>query len=157
MAATQFQASGGGFSHLFARPSYQSDVSAAGTGRGVPDVASDAAPHTGMALVISTGGDGYTIRDSGGTSAAAPMWAGVIALADQYARRHLGFVNAAVSQIARTSNNAFHQITTGNNSASFPPHTIIGYHAGRGWNPVTGWGSPNASVLVPLLARYSRS
>jgi hypothetical protein len=157
MAGTQFQASGGGFSHLFARPSYQSDLLAAGTGRGVPDVASDAAPHTGMALVISTGGDGYTIRNSGGTSAAAPLWAGVIALADQYAHRQLGFVNAAVYQIARTNNNAFHQITTGNNSVSFPPHTIIGYHASHGWNPVTGWGSPDASVLVPLLARYSRS
>lgn len=157
MAGTQFQASGGGFSHQFARPSYQSGLSAAGSGRGVPDVASDAAPHTGMALVISTGSDGYTIRNSGGTSAAAPLWAGVIALADQYAGRHLGDVNAAVYHIARTSNNAFHQITTGDNSVSFPPHTIIGYHAGRGWNPVTGWGSPNASVLVPLLARYSRS
>lgn len=156
-AGTQFQASGGGFSHLFARPSYQSGLAAAGTGRGVPDVASDAAPHTGMALVISTGGHGYTIRNSGGTSATAPLWAGVVALADQYARRHLGFVNAAVYRIARTSNNAFHQITTGNNSVSFPPHTIIGYHAARGWNPVTGSGSPIASVLVPLLARYSGS
>jgi subtilase family serine protease len=153
-AGTQFQASGGGFSQLFARPSYQGGLSAAGTGRGVPDVASDAAPHTGVALVISTGGEAYTIRGSGGTSAAAPLWAGVIALADQYARRHLGFVNPAIYRIARTSNNAFHQITTGNNSVSFPPHTIIGYHAGRGWNPVTGWGSPNASILVPLLARY---
>jgi subtilase family serine protease len=156
-AGTQFQASGGGFSRLFARPSYQSGLPAAGSGRGVPDVASDAAPHTGLALVISTGGDGYMIRSSGGTSAAAPLWAGVIALADQYARRHLGFVNAAIYRIARTSNSAFHQITTGNNSASFPPHTIIGYQAGRGWNPLTGCGSPNALVLVPLLARYSRS
>ena len=156
-AGTQFQASGGGFSHLFARPSYQSGLSAATSGRGVPDVASDAAPHTGMALIISTGGDGYTIRGSGGTSAAAPLWAGVIALADQYARRHLGFVNAAIYRIARTSTSALHQITTGNNSASFPPHTIIGYQAGRGWNPVTGWGSPNARVLVPLLARYAES
>ncbi len=156
-AGTQFQASGGGFSRLFARPSYQSGLPAAGSGRGVPDVASDAAPHTGLALVISTGGDGYMIRSSGGTSAAAPLWAGVIALADQYARRHLGFVNAAIYRIARTSTSALHQITTGNNSASFPPHTIIGYQAGRGWAPVAGWGSPNARVLVPLLARYSRS
>jgi subtilase family serine protease len=154
---TQVQASGGGFSHEFARPIYQSGLSAAETGRGVPDVTANAAPHTGMALVISTGGRGYTIRNSGGTSAAAPLWAGVIALADQYARRHLGIVNAAIYRIAQTTNNAFHRITTGNNTVSFPPHTIIGYHAGRGWNPVTGWGSPNASVLVPLLARYSRS
>ena len=80
----------------------------------------------------------------------------MIALADQYARRHLGFVNAAIYRIARTSNGAFHQITTGNNIASFPPHTIIGYQAAHGWDPVTGWGSPNASFLVPLLARSSR-
>jgi hypothetical protein len=66
-------------------------------------------------------------------------------------------VNAAVYRIARTNNNAFHPITTGNNSVSFPPHTIIGYHATRGWNPVTGLGSPNTSVLVPLLARYAHS
>jgi hypothetical protein len=35
----------------------------------------------------------------------------------------------------------------------FPPKTINGYHAAPGWDPVTGWGSPNASVLVPQLAR----
>jgi hypothetical protein len=38
---------------------------------------------------------------------------------------------------------------------SFPPKTITGYKATSGWDPVTGWGSPNAAVLVPLLARYT--
>jgi subtilase family serine protease len=49
-----------------------------------------------MALVISDGGAQYTIRNSGGASASAPLWAGLIALADQYAGRHLGFVDPAI-------------------------------------------------------------
>lgn len=150
---TQFQASGGGFSGLFARPSYQNGLPAARAGRGVPDIASDAAPHTGMALIVATSTNGYTIRNSGGTSAAAPLWAGVIALADQYAHHHLGFVNPAIYHIGETSTQAFHDVPTGDNSVSFPPHTITGYRATPGWNPIAGWGSPNANVLVPLLAR----
>ena len=96
---TQFQASGGGFSRLFARPSYQAGLPASGPDRGVPDVAADAAAHTGMAIITSNGSRGYAIRNSGGTSATAPLWAGVIALADQYAHRDLGFVNPAIYQI----------------------------------------------------------
>jgi subtilase family serine protease len=154
---SQFQASGGGFSRRFARPSYQAGLPASESGRGVPDVASDAAPNSGMALITGNGSNGYAIRNSGGTSAAAPLWAGVIALADQYAHRHLGFVNPAIYRIGRTNRRAFHESTTGNNSVSFPPHTITGYHAARGWNAVTGWGSPDAAVLIPLLARDSHS
>jgi len=152
-----FQASGGGFSHLFARPSYQNGVHGIGVMRGVPDVAADATPHTGFPVVTSSAGGGYTISGHGGTSAAAPTWAGIIALADQYAKHHLGFVNPAIYQIARSSqyHRAFHDITVGNNTAEFPPETITGYRAGRGWDPVTGWGSPNAEVLVPLLAQYA--
>ncbi len=152
---TWVQASGGGFSHLFTRPAYQDGVPGIGANRGVPDVAADANPHTGMTIVISDGRGGYTIRNSGGTSASAPTWAGVIALADQYAGRHLGFVNPAIYRIALSHHQAFHDITAGNNTASFPPKTIIGYRAAPGWDPVTGWGSPDAEVLVPLLARYA--
>jgi subtilase family serine protease len=151
-----FQASGGGFSHLFPRPAYQDGIPGIGRNRGVPDVSADANPHTGMALAISEGGGKYIIRNSGGTSAAAPLWAGLIALADQYAGRHLGFVNPAIYRIARSASyhRAFHDITRGKNTAEFPPITITGYHARPGWDPVTGWGSPNAQVLVPQLARY---
>ncbi len=46
----------------------------------------------------------------------------------------------------------FHDITAGNNTVRFPPRTIHGYRATPGWDPVTGWGSPDARVLVPLLA-----
>jgi subtilase family serine protease len=152
-----FQASGGGFSHLFARPSYQNGVDGIGAMRGVPDVAADANSHTGFPVVTSEGSGRYTISGHGGTSAAAPTWAGIIALADQYAKQHLGFVNPAIYQIARGAqyDQAFHDVTTGNNTAEFHQGTIAGYQAGPGWDPVTGWGSPNAEVLVPLLARVA--
>jgi subtilase family serine protease len=128
--------------------------------RGVPDIAADANPNpdTGLPVVTSDAGGGYTISEHGGTSASAPIWAGIIALADQYAGRHLGFVNPAIYRIARSPHNhqAFHDITAGNrNTAKFPHGTIAGYRAGPGWDPVTGWGSPNAHVLVPLLASYA--
>ena len=79
---------------------------------------------------------------------------GVLALADQYAHHDLGFVNPAIYRIARSPayHQAFHDVTTGNNTMTFGGVTITGYQAGPGWDPVTGWGSPNAQVLVPLLA-----
>jgi subtilase family serine protease len=151
---SQFQASGGGISRLFSRPRYQIHVPGIGAYRAVPDVAADASPHTAMAMVTSAGGR-YSISGHGGTSASAPLWAGLVALADQEAGRHLGFVNAALYRIGRSTryHRALHDITAGNNTVRFPPRTIRGYRAGPGWDAVTGWGSPNASVLVPLLAR----
>jgi subtilase family serine protease len=153
---SSFQASGGGFSHLFPRPGYQDGVHAIGATRGVPDVSADANGHTGMAIVLSDGGRSM-IRDSGGTSASAPIWAALIALADQYAGRALGLVNPAIYQIAGGPqyHQAFHDVTEGNNTAQFPPKTITGGRAGPGWDPVTGWGSPDAQVLIPLLARHA--
>ena len=150
-------ASGGGFSRLFPRPAYQDGIAGIGATRGVPDVAADADPRTGMALAISDGDKDYFLIGAGGTSAAAPLWAAVIALADQYAGRDLGFVNPALYRIGRSAyyHEAFHDVTTGNNTAKFPTQTIIGYQAAHGWDPVTGWGSPNAQALVPLLARYA--
>ncbi|HEX3926211.1 MAG TPA: hypothetical protein VHY31_28320 [Streptosporangiaceae bacterium] len=91
-----------------------------------------------------------------GTSAAAPLWAAVIALADQYADRHLGFVSPALYRIGHSVryHQAFHDVTTGTKTVKYPAQTITGYQAAPGWDPVTGWGSPNAQALVPLLARY---
>jgi len=151
-------ASGGGFSHLFARPSYQDGVPGAEATRGVPDVAGDAAFDTGMAVAAGSGLAGPTIvRPATGTSAAAPFWAGLVALADQLAHRHLGFINPAIYQIAGglQDHKAFHDVTTGDNTFVFPPTTLAGYQAAPGWDPVTGWGNPDAQVLVPLLARYA--
>ena len=155
---TGFQASGGGFSHLFRRPTYQNGVARISAYRGMPDVAADADPQSGFPVVTNNAGGGYTISSHGGTSASAPLWAGIIALADQYARRPLGFINPAIYRIARSPHyhQAFHDITAGtSNTARFPHGTITGYRAGPGWDPVTGWGSPNARVLVPLLASYA--
>ena len=155
-ARPESQASGGGFSKLFRRPAYQEGVPGIGVFRGVPDVAGDAVRNTGMTLAATDGGQNYILLGASGTSAAAPFWAAVIALADQYAGRHLGFVNPAIYRIGRSSGHdrAFHDVTTGTNTVVFPGQTFTGYQAGPGWDPVTGWGSPDAQVLVPLLARY---
>jgi subtilase family serine protease len=148
---SQFQGSGGGFSRQLSRPAYQHAVPGIGAHRGVPDVAAEAAPD--IAVVTATGANGYTIDGHGGTSASAPLWAGLIALADQAARRPLGFVNAGIYRIAESSSYhaAFHDITTGLNTATFPRTPINGYATSAGWDAVTGWGSPDASVLIPLL------
>jgi subtilase family serine protease len=116
-------------------------------------VSADASDRTGVAVVFSSAA-GDVVQSHGGTSASAPIWAALIALADQYAGRHLGFVNPAIYRIARGPRylQAFHDITTGTNTARFPPATVTGYRAAAGWDPVTGWGSPNAQVLIPLLA-----
>jgi subtilase family serine protease len=148
-------ASGGGFSRLFTRPSYQNGVPGIGATRGVPDVAGEATSSSGMALAFSAPDGGDEFVGAGGTSAAAPFWAGLIALADQEAGHPLGFVNPAIYRIARGPlyHKAFHDITTGNNTVSLNGVTITGYEAGPGWDPVTGWGTPDAQVLIPLLAR----
>ena len=147
--------SGGGFSRLFPRPAYQDGVPGIGAGRGVPDVAANATGTSGMALAFTAPGGGAEFIGAGGASAAAPFWAGLMALADQEAGHPLGFVNPAIYQIARGPlyHQAFHDITTGNNTVTVNGTTVTGYQAGPGWDPVTGWGTPNAQVLIPLLAR----
>jgi subtilase family serine protease len=146
--------SAGGFSHLFARPGYQDGIAGMTGGRGVPDVAADADPNTGMALAVASSANDYSLFSSSGTSAATPLWAGVIALADQYAGRSLGFINPAIYRIGRgpAGRTAFHDVTIGGNSVVVVPRLITGYQASPGWDPVTGWGSPDAQILVPLLA-----
>jgi subtilase family serine protease len=137
---------GGGFSRLYARPAYQDGVPGISRTRGVPDVAGDADEAGGMARVVASGGQAGLEADAG-TSDSAPLWGGLLALADQYAHHDLGFVNPAIYSIGRSSSyhKAFHDVTSGSN----------GYPAGPGWDPVTGWGTPNAQVLVPLLARFT--
>lgn len=148
-------ASGGGFSGLFARPAYQAGVPGTGANRGVPDVAGDAA--TGIALARDAGGGSYDLLSAGGTSAATPLWGGLMADADQLAGHDLGVVNPALYRIARGPRygQAFHDVTTGNNTVDLNGVTYPGYQAGPGWDPVTGLGSPVAGVLVPILAGRS--
>jgi subtilase family serine protease len=151
-------ASGGGFSSVFARPSYQDDVGSIRAHRGVPDVAGDAGDSTGLALINELP-SGPVMETAAGTSAGAPFWAGLVALADQYAGRELGSVDPAIYRIAQSASYhaAFHEVVKGDNTVVADGETLEGYQAGPGWNPVTGWGTPVASVLIPLLARYDQS
>ena len=143
--------SGGGFSRFYKTPSYQqtlptNDQQLLQGRRGVPDVAGAADPQTG--LVIYQGG---TWQMVGGTSAAAPLWAGIVALADQMAGHPLGFINPTLYKLAASSSYArdFRDITVGNNTNS--DANVQGYPAVPGWDPLTGLGAPLANNLVPDL------
>ena len=157
-APSHSQGTGGGFSHLFPRPGYQNGIPGTGATRAVPDVAADAAPSTGMAIAISDSDQKYSILGASGTSASAPFWAALIALANQSAGHDLGFVNPAIYRIGRSAahHTAFHDITTGSNTVTISDQTINGYQATPGYDPATGWGSPDARLLVPLLARHAK-
>jgi len=115
-------------------------------------VAGDAGGVGGMALVLTgtNGGEPHLISPPG-TSSSAPLWGGLAALADQYAHHDLGFINPAIYSIARSPSyhKAFHDITTNITTAT------NSYPAAPGWDPVTGWGTPNAQILIPLLARFT--
>ena len=148
-------ATGGGISTTFPVPGYQSGISGL-PGRGVPDVAFDADPLTGVPIVFSLQG-ATLIVPVGGTSVGSPAWAAIVALANQQDGRRLGFLNDTVySSIANGSyTDGFNDITTGNNTVTgFGPNgpiTITGYNAGTGWDAVTGAGTPKVSSLVSLL------
>jgi kumamolisin len=152
ISETAWAGAGGGFSHRYARPAYQEGVPGISTMRGGPDVAADAG-HPGPPIVFAGG----SIETPVGTSGSTPLWGGVIALADQYAHHDLGFVNPAIYRVGGSPGYraAFHDITAGSNTVIVSSVTITGYAARPGWDPVTGWGSPDASVLVPLLSRAS--
>ena len=129
-------ATGGGYSTVFAQPSYQS-ANTGQTGRGVPDVAGDADPNSGYNVLV----DGEQIV-VGGTSAVAPLWAGLIALLNQQLNTRLGFINPTIYALPEP-NNGFNDITQGNNGS---------FSAGPGWDATTGLGSPIGTTLATLLA-----
>ena len=88
-----------------------------------------------------------SLQSYSGTSGSAPLWGGLVALADQYAHHDLGFVNPAIY-----SHRPQFQLPQGVSRH----HERLKRLPGRpGWDPVTGWGTPNAPVLVPLLARFT--
>ena len=139
-------ATGGGVSNVFALPSWQAkaQVPAATTttgGRGVPDVAGDADPTTGYTIRV----DGQTMV-IGGTSAVAPLWAGLVAVANRQLGTQVGFIQPAI--YAAKAASAFNDTTHGNNGA---------FSAGPGWDACSGLGSPIAGKLIPLLAAASGS
>lgn len=140
---TKGGASGGGISSFFAAPAWQSGISAkllsgksvALTKRGVPDVAGDADPETGYDVRI----DG-TDTVIGGTSAVAPLWAGLIARINQTTGTPVGYLNPQLYKAPQ----ALRDITQGSNGD---------FKASKGWDACTGLGSPNG----PELAGKSKS
>ncbi len=173
---TGWVVSGGGYSILFPRPSFQntlppgstyvgSSVGAPGPNsnmRGVPDVAYQASSRTGVLVYITlppNGSGGLFCGatpcstgwyDVGGTSASSPQWAGLIAIADEMAGRDLGYINDGLYTIANNPvkyANDFFDVTTNCNGSS----SIPGYCSSQGWDAVTGLGTPNAANLLPDL------
>jgi kumamolisin len=147
-------ASGGGISQVFGVPAYQEHLvlplkPGLVPGRGVPDVAANADPDTGYALLFQ---DQWLVV--GGTSAAAPLWAALWARLGE-ARMSLNlpplsFVHGLLYDMGGTP--AFHDITVGNNNYG----GVAGYQCGPGWDAVTGWGSPDATRIIGELAPLSR-
>lgn len=155
---------GGGWSQDYSAPQYQQGVTGAGWApptkwpvagpRGVPDVAMDAATWVDIYYPgdASLGYPAVWVY-SGGTSLASPMWAATTAVVLQSLNRHYntsapGFLNYPFYTIGKSAAYAvsFHDVTLGNNRDPF------GYSAATGWDPTTGWGSPNAVGLAGGLA-----
>jgi kumamolisin len=139
-------ATGGGVSTVFALPAWQANAGVPKSttttgGRGVPDVCGDADPSTGYSVRV----DGQTLV-IGGTSAVAPLWAGLIALANAKNKVAAGFINPAI--YAAGAQMAFRDITSGNNGS---------FTAGPGWDACSGLGSPIGTAVIPLLVPAATS
>lgn len=139
---------GGGVSNIFARPAYQArrkipESPAGKPGRGVPDVAGYAAGYQ----VITGEDEGEVIN---GTSAVAPLWAGLIALINQrlasLGKPPAGFINPLLYQAA-SSRCLFKNITKGSNDIE----GLGQYSARRGWDACTGLGSPDGEKVMQAL------
>jgi hypothetical protein len=140
---------GGGISAYESQPSYQTGHvnGTSSTNRTVPDVSMDADPNTGVYVLDSYDGGYWQV---GGTSLSAPMWAGLIAIANQgralQGESSLNGLTQTLPTLYSLPSSDFHDITTGSNGT---------YSATAGYDLATGLGSPVANLLVPALAGYS--
>jgi kumamolisin len=134
---TGWTGSGGGLSTAFALPTYQAALKL--KSRGVPDVAAVGDPNTGVAIILNGAVVVY-----GGTSVATPIWAGLLSRVNQARiaakKPTLGELNPRIYTLIGTAN--FRDIVSGNNG---------GYSAGKGYDLVTGIGTPLLSTLLPTL------
>jgi kumamolisin len=138
-------ATGGGVSNVFPLPPWQASAGVpkptnSTGGRGVPDVAGDADPTTGYAIRVD--GQNMVI---GGTSAVAPLWAGLIAVANAQNGKSAGFIQPAI--YAAKGKAAFNDITSGTNYTGTP----VGFKAAAGWDPCTGLGTPIGTKLIAVV------
>jgi kumamolisin len=137
-------ATGGGVSDVWPQPSWQATagvpaLASGSTGRGVPDVAGNADPDTGYQVLID--GSSTVI---GGTSAVAPLWAGLICLLAQASGERFGLIQQDLYAgiTAGTAVAGLSDITSGNNGA---------YSAGPGWDACSGLGVPDGAALLARL------
>ena len=146
----QVGATGGGISDFFALPSYQNLANipaslnpGARIGRGVPDVAANASPNSGFIITTALA---PSIGD--GTSASAPLWAGLIAVINAALGHNVGFVNPAIYSLGTA---AFRNIAGNSGPADNGLNGVAGYTAKPGWNACTGWGAPDGVKLLNAL------
>jgi subtilase family serine protease len=150
-------AAGGGKSVIFSRPAYQNVVQrAVGTSRGVPDIAMSGACNGAVNVYQSFKGSKPGWYQVCGTSEATPLFAGVVALADQVAGHWLGLINPRLYQLLAQHAHGLVDIMTGNNTVSFTQggsrHTVTGFAAGHGYDLASGVGTVNAPLFVHELA-----
>jgi kumamolisin len=145
---TGWSLGGGGISGLYKQPSWQVGVlSAPYNMRSYPDVAFNADNKSGEAIWTHYGSFLPHWLVIGGTSMAAPQWSGLLALINEArtsaGKSEAGFLDPILYQGATSSQygNLFHDITSGNN----------GYAAAKGWDAVTGWGSPKADAILSYV------
>jgi subtilase family serine protease len=145
--------SGGGFSTIYRRPSWQASQ-VKHDGRGVPDVAFSAGVNGGVLTVCSVcDGGPPAFFLFGGTSVGPPTWSGLVVDTDQMAHHDIGDINRVLYQIGQSSHRRadLHDVTVGNNDVA--EIGGAGFEAREGWDPVTGLGTPNAANLLPELAK----
>ena len=145
-------ATGGGISDHFAQPSYQSgagvpvSLNDQHTGRGLPDVAANASPNSGYPIPLASGTPNPF--PGSGTSASAPLWAGLIAVLNAALGENVGFVNPVLYEIGSAG---FRDILGSPGPADNGINGVAGYPAGTGWDACTGWGSPVGTALLNSL------
>jgi subtilase family serine protease len=150
-------ASGGGLSIYFSRPSYQNGVRGiVGSRRGVPDISMSAACDGSVDTYGTFGGQAAGWTPTCGTSEATPLFAGIVALADQMAGHSLGLINPALYTLAAEGAAGIVPVTSGSNTVSFTQggstHLVRGFTARKGYDLATGIGTVNAAFFVPELA-----
>jgi subtilase family serine protease len=150
-------AGGGGKSVLFSRPAYQNGVrNIVGGRRGVPDISMSGACNGSVDTYGSFGGAPAGWTPACGTSEATPMFAGIVALADQVAGHSLGLINPALYQLSAEHAPGIVDVTSGNNTVSFSQgghkDTVRGFTARPGYDLASGVGTVNAGYFVRELA-----
>jgi subtilase family serine protease len=141
----------------FSRPSYQNGVrNVVGNQRGVPDISMSAACNGSVDTYGSFGGAPVGWSPACGTSEATPLFAGIVALADQVAGHPLGLINPALYRLAAEGAPGIVDVRSGNNTVSFSQggheHTVRGFTATQGYDLASGVGTVNAAYFVRELA-----